>query len=305
MKIQSVLFWTLTLPLFFSAGNGRAENTTPVPSGYTWGHGDYTPGVWQPPANNGANNPQQTQPQQPQGPSQAELKAQRQQQLVAEQRKLEAEQAAAQAIFDADKASALSNIKDISTGDELKIKTIDSDPSSSSDAFQDQLDQPWHGNRIKAPLTNSEDNRNAHDYSKVIDQFGVDTSVRYQPTSNTFCNVFVQDVTDAMHDPLPQTNTDEMVKWLHAQQTRDDDQGWHTIDIYTAEKMANDGRPTIAIRPGHVLMVRPGSVGDERGPAVAQAGDEDTIMEAGHLKNTNTRTLKPAALERYEFWYHN
>jgi hypothetical protein len=127
VKNQSLLYLALTIPLMLSAGNGRAENTTPVPSGYTWGHGDYHSGTWQPPA----NNPQQTQPQQPQGPSQDEIARQQQAAADAAERKRqeEAAKAAAQAEFDAAKLNALNSLKGISSGD-LQLKTIGSDNPS-------------------------------------------------------------------------------------------------------------------------------------------------------------------------------
>lgn len=131
MKILSMLFWTLTLPLFFWSGIARADDTPkPVVEGYIDRQGHFSKTLNpQPAPNNGANNPQQTQPQQSQGPSQAELEAQRQQQLAMEKRKLEAEQAAAQAAFQADKQNAIKSLKGISSGD-LQLKSVGSDNPS-------------------------------------------------------------------------------------------------------------------------------------------------------------------------------
>ena len=126
-----MLYLAWSLPLMFLPGSGHAENTTPVPAGYTWGHGDYTPGQYVPPANNAPNNSQQ--PQQPSGPSAAQIAAQQQadeeaaQRAAAERKRQEAaQQAADQAKFQADKATALANLKGISSADSLQLKSIGS-----------------------------------------------------------------------------------------------------------------------------------------------------------------------------------
>jgi hypothetical protein len=134
MKTQSVLGWTLALPLIFGAGNARAIDTpTPVPSTWSPDGKHWYPGAApsnsRPSNNNNNNNPQPTPPQPPQGPSQADLEAQRQQQLETAQRQRDADAAAAQAAFQTDKQQALQSLKGI-TPDDLQLKSIGSDNPS-------------------------------------------------------------------------------------------------------------------------------------------------------------------------------
>jgi len=161
---------------------------------------------------------------------------------------------------------------------------------------------------IDAPITNDENNRSAYNYAKVIDQFKVETSRRYEPyriendvPPKTWCNIFVQDVTRAMNTELPADKiTDEIIQWLNTEGTA---KGWKSItNMDEAQKMANEGHPTIAIIPGHAAIIRPGSVGLEKKgviqPAIAQAGGNP--HGAKHIRIGFTENQ----LKNIQFWFH-
>ena len=187
------------------------------------------------------------------------------------------------------------------------------------------------GAPLNAPRTNSPAHRGAHDYASVIDQFRVETSARYEPGTDTYCNIFVWDVTRAMGAEIPHyvlenpagaSGVDELgkftapadllkelkvnptVAWLTKSGVY---HGWKRVEAKAAQHMANDGHPTIAIwpnpdaqQPGHVAMVRPGSLplGPE-GPAIAQAGR--LVLDADHL---DTGFKDPALQRPVQYWYH-
>ena len=80
--------------------------------------------------------------------------------------------------------------------------------------------------------------------------------------------------------------------------------GWQQTDADSAQNMAKDGLPTIALwknekgEHGHIAIVRPGSV-DARGPAVAQAGA--LVLDATHVnKGFHDQNLQKAI----QYWYH-
>src|SRR5262249_34542604 len=57
---------------------------------------------------------------------------------------------------------------------------------------------------LDAPTQNQPRERSVESYQAVIEQFGVETNPRYRPHDGlTFCNIFVSDVTRAMHAPIP------------------------------------------------------------------------------------------------------
>lgn len=163
MKIRSTLCWTLAVPLLFWLVTARADDPTPVPNTWSPDGKHWYPGAA--PSNwRQYNNPNTTQPrqtQQPSGLSQEEIArnaaadyanqqglqaaaigdwdtaikdfqdalnnrpgdAAIQKNLAdAQQRKRDAEHAA----FNADKQQALANLKGISSGDSLQLKTISS-----------------------------------------------------------------------------------------------------------------------------------------------------------------------------------
>lgn len=192
----------------------------------------------------------------------------------------------------------------------------------------DQRDRP-----TQAPTTSDLTDRSAYRYFSVIEQFHVEQSPRYAPDVNTYCNIFVWDVTRAMNAEIPhwiinndpeassaigasgafsvgpqdrqETRVNDLVDWL-----KDYGQahGWRRVDARMAEQMAEEGRPSIAIaasvdpsHAGHVAMIRPATVNDPRGPALTQAGRKD--RDASHLVSIPAFT-DPAELHPIQYWYH-
>lgn len=185
------------------------------------------------------------------------------------------------------------------------------------------------GNRdypLDAPFINDQTGRSAYNYMKVIDQFEVDSSSRYEPAfaydetgkvkrdektgepvlGDTYCNVFARDVAWAMHVELPaEMNTTEMIQWL---QKPGKSKGWRLAAAGSdqAQAKANEGRMTIAIVAGHIAVIRPGSLAAKqepkdrrRGPAIAQAGKK--VLEASHL----SKGFKEEQMKTIQYWYHD
>lgn len=152
---------------------------------------------------------------------------------------------------------------------------------------------------VDAPLRGSLLSRCPEAYNQVINQFGVGTNPRYavrdssgDGRADTFCNIFVWDVTRAMSVELPhwvtadgtpsnagqgtEVSANALCRWLgrHGEKY-----GWRRVDAATAQYRANQGQPTVVVwenpnGPGHVAVVRPGTFGSA-GPAMAQAGQQN------------------------------
>ena len=149
-------------------------------------------------------------------------------------------------------------------------------------------------------ITSNVHNRSPDLYRAVVGQFQVETAERYRPfrNGNTYCNIFVWDVTSAMGAELPLYTVREtgeprfypntrgarsmgaiaMCSWLSTHGAR---YGWREVDAPTAQAHANRGRPAItsAGSLGHVQMVVPsreGGFDPSRGVTIAQAGRTNT-----------------------------
>lgn len=164
---------------------------------------------------------------------------------------------------------------------------------------------------VDAPIKGTPGERDADKYNEVIDQFAVDKNPRYTPRAlgnskkkNTFCNIFVSDVTAAMGSPLPhwvdrdgnpgmpgrgfhELNGNASVDWLINHGSRF---GWREVDEHEAQRYANSGHPVVAgqknvgtSKIGHVAIVRPGSIKPGAGPAVANAGGRN--INYSHIAN--------------------
>ncbi|MDD5016665.1 MAG: hypothetical protein PHO15_01030 [Eubacteriales bacterium] len=143
-------------------------------------------------------------------------------------------------------------------------------------------------------------NRDADLYRAVIDQFSVETNARYavnkKGTGDTYCNIFVWDVTSAMGAEIPHyynaktgepmTYSDDganemtanaIYKWLHQYGEK---YGWYEVSGEEAQELANDGHPVVTALynssgHGHVQVVCPsedGEYNEELGVTIAQAG---------------------------------
>jgi len=145
-------------------------------------------------------------------------------------------------------------------------------------------------------ITSDLNSRSPELYRAVINQFQVETAERYRPfrNGNTYCNIYVWDVTSAMGAEIP-LYTDPatgqpryypdtrgaksmgaiaMEQWLS---TCGPAYGWREADAETAQMYANRGKPavTTAGSLGHVQIICPsrdGKFDKIRGVTVAQAG---------------------------------
>ena len=144
---------------------------------------------------------------------------------------------------------------------------------------------------INAPTTNNSGNRSVNAYNSVIDQFDVERNPRYaQRNGNTYCNIFVSDVTRAMGAEIPhwwngrEMDANTTCDWLKNNGAQ---YGWKPVTAQEAQSIANEGKPVVATwkNPGgigHVGIVRPGEI--KNGPALAQAGSKN--VNKAHVKDT-------------------
>jgi hypothetical protein len=155
---------------------------------------------------------------------------------------------------------------------------------------------------VNPPIVNTPANRSAAAYRAVIDQFKVETRDRYQPKNgNTYCNIFMWDVTRAMNAEIPHyinAKTGQPMYYpdtkgateLNANATQDwllkygQQQGWREVSVQEAQAWANSGKPAVTSWKnsggvGHVQVVCPSKDGGynvQKGVTVAQAGRKNT-----------------------------
>lgn len=165
---------------------------------------------------------------------------------------------------------------------------------------------PYEAWRACTPaVTNSAGQRSASSYSAVIDQFRVETNERYannkRGTGDTYCNIFLWDVTSAMGAEIPhyvdadtgeiraypdvkgaqELTANRTYNWLL---THGERYGWVEVSAEQAQAHANRGAPAITSwynssgGAGHVQVIRPLAAGEDydpqRGVKVAQAGSK-------------------------------
>jgi len=149
-------------------------------------------------------------------------------------------------------------------------------------------------------VTGDESCRSPELLERIIAQFNVESSARYTPYKNgrdTYCNIFVWDVTSALGAEIPhyvdaqtgqprrypdtagarELDANGVCRWLSAYGSR---YGWTEVSAETAQEYANRGYPAVTAwqnpaGAGHVQVVRPskdGAYDAARGVAVAQAG---------------------------------
>jgi hypothetical protein len=145
-------------------------------------------------------------------------------------------------------------------------------------------------------------NRSAEDLNKVISQFCVESAGRYRRRNgNTYCNIFVWDVTRALGCEIPHYVDKESgdaryypdIKGAYEQDAnatcdwllrRGADYGWREITAQEAQNFANAGFPVVSAwrnkngGAGHVQIVCPargGGYDPLRGVTVAQAGSRN------------------------------
>jgi uncharacterized protein YukE/peptidoglycan hydrolase-like protein with peptidoglycan-binding domain len=160
-------------------------------------------------------------------------------------------------------------------------------------------------------LRNAPSDRSKENYDNVINQFAVEHNPRYTPRAiakdgdeETFCNVFVRDVTHAMGVEIPAKNANQTAQWFAA---NGDKNGWHEVSAEMAQEMANEGDPVVAAwdsgtdEAGHVAVVRPGTYDSDRGPTIAQASVQE------YMKN-ETDVVAGFGLKRKDqvkYYVHN
>ncbi|MGI6160425.1 MAG: hypothetical protein ACOYJD_00135 [Christensenellales bacterium] len=176
------------------------------------------------------------------------------------------------------------------------------------------------------PITGSEANRNAELYTAVIAQFDVANNPRYavnkRGNGDTYCNIFMWDVTRAMgaeipHYVNPQTqepmyypdikgakhmSANRIYDWLGSVGSK---YGWHEVSAEQAQMLANEGRPVVTTLKnnsghGHVQVVCPSKDGKydaARGVTIAQAGRR--LFEYTSIKN-----IYNASLPKVKYYAH-
>jgi hypothetical protein len=149
-------------------------------------------------------------------------------------------------------------------------------------------------------VTGDESCRSPELLERIIEQFDVESSARYKPYKNgkdTYCNIFVWDVTSALGAEIPhyvdaltgqprrypdtagarELDANGVCRWLSVYGSR---YGWTEVSAEAAQEYANRGCPAVTAwhnpaGAGHVQVVRPskdGAYDAARGVAVAQAG---------------------------------
>lgn len=184
-----------------------------------------------------------------------------------------------------------------------KIKELISAPGSQV--------QPWLP--AEAPLKSTPSERSLALYDAVINQFAVEKNPRYrrnqQGKGETYCNIFVWDVTRAMGAEIPhwvdhnnkstdlgkgiELDANDVIQWLQSQG------GWKEVDSERAQDLANQGYPVVAtwLNPGgigHIAVVRPGEYSSSQGPTIAQAGETNFNHGTG-TDPRSKRVRKPLA----------
>jgi len=176
---------------------------------------------------------------------------------------------------------------------------------------------------VNPAVTSAPGARGAANYRAVIDQFRVETNGRYkvnkQGKGDTYCNIFMWDVTSAMGAEIPHyvdaktrepraypdtagalcMTANMMANWL---ETVGPAHGWRRVSAQEAQHYANSGCPAVAVwkNPGghgHVQMVCPsanGAYDPQKGVTIAQAGR--LLYNYAHINRVySNRTLRNVA----------
>lgn len=162
---------------------------------------------------------------------------------------------------------------------------------------------PYNASKPVTPeIVSTAGERDSGLYTQIVEQFDVENNPRYAVNKNgeddTYCNIFLWDVTSAMgaeiphyvdsktNEPLSYPNTDG-AKRMNANRIYDwlndygYNYGWREATPEEAQRYANEGRPAITIwkNPtgghGHAQVVVPskdGTYNEETGVTIAQAG---------------------------------
>ena len=108
---------------------------------------------------------------------------------------------------------------------------------------------------------NLPENRNKDAYNTVIDQFNVENRLLQAADGQTYCNIFVQEVANAMGVEL-KGGAGVMADYLAAM-ANDDNSAWIKVDARIAQEWANAGYLVVDAwknpkgSPNHVQIIRP------------------------------------------------
>lgn len=173
---------------------------------------------------------------------------------------------------------------------------------------------------VTPAITGDESCRSAELTNEIIGQFEVETNKRYTPYkygSDTYCNIFVWDVTSAMGAEIPhyvdaktgepryypdvtgamELDANGVYDWLSKNGKK---YGWIEVGAADAQVYANKGYPAVSAwknsggRAGHVQVVCPSKSGnyDEiRGVTVAQSGRNN--QEYAYISSTMSAGMLP------------
>ena len=174
---------------------------------------------------------------------------------------------------------------------------------------------PWLP--ITPPVISTKEERNPVLYAAVIDQLGVEANPRYrrgqEGKNETYCNIFVWDVTRAMQAEIPhwvdasggsvevfkgrELDANGLIEWLEESGSA---AGWKPVSAKRAQQYANLGVPAIAAwkntqGTGHLAVVRPGIFSSQGGPTIAQVGGENfsqgTVAQGFSVVAQNRRVI--------------
>jgi len=181
-----------------------------------------------------------------------------------------------------------------------------------------------HWRPTKHAIESSVGDRSPELYRAVIDQFAVETAERYRPfrDGNTYCNIFMWDVTRAMGAEIPHYTDPETGEARYYPDVRGArsmgaiatcawlgkygaEYGWREVDAETAQMHANEGKPAVtsAGSLGHVQVICPsrdGGYDPVRGVTIAQAGS--TVTNYRHISGIYSAN---ALANNVKYWIHD
>jgi hypothetical protein len=136
-------------------------------------------------------------------------------------------------------------------------------------------------------------------YKSIIDSLDVENNTIYQPQNGgavTSCNIFAQDVMNAMGEPLPSGNCVAMYNALAANQYPH----WKPVGALQAQERAKAGYGSIGITdvPNHVVVIYPTT-------AVVTTRNDIHMLMAGnpcHNDYTITWAWLPTDIDKVKYY---
>ena len=116
-------------------------------------------------------------------------------------------------------------------------------------------------------LSSTRENRSAERLLSIIAEHSFRGSARYTPRdvtgdgiADTWCNLYAQDVCEAMGVMLPRnTRANDLVRWLEFDSKQWD---WEAVPAHVAQRMADEGQLALVVwhnpgGPGHIAVLVP------------------------------------------------